>query len=361
MTAMPPSETDAYYRQLCEHLGVAVIAADVGLKIRTWNDAAARMFGAAAEQMINTPVVSIIPQERRKAAERLLERAMETGETLPFEFQHRDAQGKRRELAATIAPVVSESGAVIGASACIRDITRRIAAESELYETRKMAALGELAGAVAHHFNNILGGVITSVDYAGISDDPDVMQRVLKQTGRALLRATRLVNSLLAFSEGYQRSDDLSDFTELVVALTDDIECQIKGRGIELKTDIQTLSVLPVPRVQVTTILRNIVQNAIEAMPNGGTLSIKVSLEDDWVVTEISDTGCGFDESARSHIFEPFWSTKGARTATSGEVIGLGLTVAHGLVKVIGGRISVISEPGKGSSFKVYIPRAPGQ
>lgn len=354
---MPSCEADDYYRQLCGHLGVALIATDVHLNICIWNDAAARMFGAGAEQMVDTPIISIIPQERRHTAERLLRRVIETGETLPFEFQHRDAQGNRRELAATMAPVVSESGTMIGASACIRDISRRIAAESELYESRKMAALGELAGAIAHHFNNILGGVITSVDYAGLSDDHAVMQRVLKQAGEALMRATRLVNGLLAFSEGYQRGDDLSDFTELIVTLTDDIEHRIEGRGIRLEVDMPTLPVLPVARAHVTTILQNIVQNAIEAMPDGGTLSIRVSLEQEWVVTEISDTGCGLDETARSRIFEPFWSTKDGLDAPGGQVSGLGLAIAHGLARVIGGKIAVTSEPGRGSSFKVYLRR----
>ncbi len=354
---MAQPETDAYYRQLCEHLGIALIATDTELNIRTWNDAAARLFGAAAERMIGTPLISVVPQERRRLAERLVRRAVDTGETLPFEFHYRNPEGKRRELAVLISPVVSGSGERIGAAACIRDITHRIAMENELFESRKMVALGELAGAIAHHFNNILGGVITSVDYAGSSENPLLMQRVLNQTGKALLRATSLVNGLLAFSEGYQRSDGLSDFTELVMTFADEIEREIEGTNIKLECNARALPILPVGQMQVKTILRNITQNAIEAMPEGGTLGIHVIVEDEWVIAEISDTGIGLDEAAQSRIFEPFWTTKRGPGEGGREAAGLGLAIAHGLAKVIGGKISVSSEPDKGSRFKVYIPR----
>ncbi|GAF71135.1 unnamed protein product, partial [marine sediment metagenome] len=274
-----------------------------------------------------------------------------------FEFQHRDAHGEPREVAGTMAPVVSESGERIGASVCVRDITRRIMLQTELYESRKMVALGEMAGAIAHHFNNILGGVVMSIDYANASGDAAIKSRVLKQVGAALQRATTLVNGLGAFAEGDKRADDLSDLTETVNELADDLEEDLKGRGIEFTLDMPELPVVPVPRVQVRTILHNITQNAIEAMPDGGSLRIDVSFYDHSVVILIVDTGCGLDEAAKSRIFEPFWSTKSVLSARAGEATGLGLAIAHGLVHVLGGTISVTSEPGKGSCFRVTLPR----
>ncbi len=357
---MPGTGTETYYNQLCEHLGVAVIATDLELNIRAWNAAATRTFGAAADRMIGTPIAQIIPQERRLIAERMLRRAMETGETIQLEFQHRNAQGTPRELAGTIAPVIAESGERIGASICIRDITRRIELQSELDESRKMASLGEMAGAIAHHFNNILGGAVTSIDYASASDDDELKSRVFDQVGQALQRATTLVNGLLAFAQGDRRAEDLSDLTELINQLADDIERNIEGRAIELKVNLPEMPALPVVHVPIMTILQNITQNAIEAMPDGGKLAIEVSLNDDSVVILISDTGCGLDESAKSRIFEPFWSTKGFAGAGKGEATGLGLAIAHGLVQMVGGSISVTSKVGVGSSFRVTFPR-PGK
>jgi PAS domain S-box-containing protein len=357
---MADQVSDTYYRQLCQHLGAAVVATDLDLNIRTWNSAAARTFGAAAERMIGTPAVQIVPQERRQAAERMLRRAVETGETIQFEFRHRDAQGERRELAATIAPVVSESGERSGASVCIRDITRRIALQNELSESRKMVALGEMAGAIAHHFNNILGGVVTSIDFANTSDDPAVWSRVLKQAGTSLQRATTLVEGLAAFAESDHHAGDLSDLTEIVVAFADELGENLKRQGIEFKLDMPKLPVVPVAKAPVITILRNIARNAIEAMPNGGSLRIDVSLLDRSIVILVADTGCGLDDETKSRIFEPFWSTKGIVTSGPGEGVGLGLAVAHGLVHMLGGTISVTSQPGKGSCFRMALPLPDG-
>ena len=102
---MSDTMTDSYFRQLCEHLGVAVIATDLDLNIRTWNASAARTFGAGADRMIGAPVSQIIPVDRRDMAERALRRALETGETIQFEFRHRDATGDQRELAGRKAPL----------------------------------------------------------------------------------------------------------------------------------------------------------------------------------------------------------------------------------------------------------------
>ncbi len=353
---MSEADTAGYDTQLSEHLGVAVIATDLNLDIRTWNAAAARTFGAAAERMVGTPIAQIIPQERRATAEDMLRRAIETGEAYQFEFQHRDAQGGRRELAAAIAPVLSVHGKRTGVSMCVRDITKRIALQAELDESRKMAALGEMAGAVAHHFNNILGGIVTSIDFAIASGHESVKDHVLEQTAKALQRATSFVNGLAAFAEGDRRAEDLGDLTEVINQIATEVEPSLKRQGIDFVLNLSTLPVIPVPKVQVTTILRNIIQNAIEAMPEGGKLQIDVSVQDDCAGVTISDTGCGLDEVAQSRAFEPFWTTKGELGTMGGDPTGLGLAIAHGLVQMLGGTISLTSQVGKGSSFRVALP-----
>ncbi len=346
---------DAYYRRLCEQMGMALVGIDASLNIRTWNAAAARMFGAAADRMLGAAVMSIIPQDRRIPAERIFRQAVETGEPGELEFQHRDSHGEARELSAAIAPIAATSGERIGASICVRDITRRIRLQAELHESHKMDSLGAMAGAIAHHFNNILGGVVTSIDYAGTCDDLATAKRVLEQTSRALLRATALMKGLLVFSEGQPHAGDLSDLTELMNDLADELEQTLVGRGIEFILNLPPLPVLPVPRSQLLTILRNIAQNAIEAMPNGGTLRVDVSNDEHASRITISDTGVGMDPEAQSHLFEPFWSTKGDRVLGS-SAMGMGLAIAHGLAQVIGAAITVASQPGKGSSFTVTIP-----
>lgn len=349
--------SEAFYRELLDQLGVAVIATDAELNITLWNAAAHRLFGAASEQMLGTPLLSVFPLERRVVAERLLRRVLEQGETAEFEFDYRDVAGKGREYAATIAPIVSPVGEKSGASVCVRDITRRLALQADLDQSRKMAALGEMAGAVAHHFNNVLGGIVTSVDYASQSNDPAITRRVFDQVSGALVRTSALVNGLLAFSEGGPHEDHLSDLTELLNGLADETEFMLVNRNIRLVFDLGTLPVTPVPREQFLIVLRNIIQNAVDAMPEGGMLKIGARAEPQSIVVSIFDTGKGMDPESQARMFEPFWTTKGPLATVHGRAAGLGLAIAHGIVQRMGGTIRVQSALGKGTTMEIEIPR----
>ncbi len=349
--------TDTYYRQLCETLGIALMATDTDLKIRVWNAVASRMFGASESLMLGEPVSSVIPQVVRARVEPMLADALRSGDTHRFEFEHRDGQGSQRELAGNIAPVVSEEGERIGVSICYRDITQRIELQQHLEESRKMVSLGEMAGAVAHHFNNILGGVVTSIDFARAQRNPLVDRRVLDQVGDALGKATSLINGLLAFSEGDTRRGDLADLTEVLNDLADDCEVRLRGSSIVLRIGYASLPVIEVNRVAIGTTLANIVQNAIEAMPEGGRLEITSELAGDTVVVAINDTGAGIEEAVRARIFEPFWTTKGVLASGGGRGgVGLGLAIAHGLAQMVGATIAVESAPDCGSRFTLRIP-----
>jgi len=337
-------------------MGVALMATDADLKIRVWNAVAGRMFGAEEALMIGTPIIAMIPQAARTPFERLLNASLRTGSTGQFEFEHRDAQGDRRELAATIAPVLSDGGDRIGVSVCFRDITKRIGLQQEVMESRKMVAMGEMAGAVAHHFNNILGGIVTSIDFARSQQNPLVDRRVLEHIGDALGKATSLINGLLAFSEGDKRTEDLSDLTETLFEIADDTEARLNESKIAVKVEFEKLPVVPVKRMAVYNTLTNIIQNAIEAMPDGGELGISAGQVGDAVEITVRDTGVGLDEATRERIFEPFWTTKGVLGRGEGHAVGLGLAIAHGLAQMIGATISVHSAPGSGSTFVLRIP-----
>jgi len=350
---------EEFFHQLCDQIGVALIATDSELQIRIWNAAAARMFGAARELMIGSSVLSVIPQDRRLHAESLFHHALAEGDPGELEFRHRDAAGEFRELSGSIAPVLLDGGRV-GVSICLRDITKRMRLAADLHESRKLGALGEMAGAIAHHFNNILGGIVTSIDFAQSSDDPAVVTRVLEQTNRSLVRASALANGLLAFAATGAHIDDLSDLTELLNDLAEDLEPTCRKQGVRFVLDLGAPPVVPVPRVQFSTIVRNICQNALEAMPDGGTLRIDVSVFETGARVNISDTGRGLDEETRRRMFEPFWTTKQPGVGTSQVISGLGLAIAHGLSQTIGASIAVESRLNEGSTLTVTVPRASG-
>ena len=344
------------YRLICEHAGLALVATDTNLVIRVWNSAAGRLFGAAAKQMLGTPVLSILPAKERAEAEDLLRRAIADHQIGELEFSLRDQAGKRRYYAAWIAPVVDQANTTLGASVWVRDVTRRTELFQEVAQGRKMVALGEMAGAVAHHFNNILGGMVTSVDFALAAGDQGIEHRVLVQISQSLGRATRLLENLLAFAEGDRRSADLADLTEVLVSALDRVEPDLTRAGVKPELNLGRMAVVAVPRDQMTTAILSFVQNAMEAMPGGGEL--RVDLEDcnGDCKLRFTDTGCGVAEENLDRIFEPFYSTKPARIGSADRAPGLGLAVAHGIIHDLGGRISVTSELGRGTTFEIWIP-----
>jgi len=352
-----PGDSGDIFRYLFASAGVAMIATDRELKIKSWNQAATRIFGASASQMMGTETAAIIPQRRRQVAKRVLRRAIEHAESNEFEFQHRDEKGLFRELAVTVTPISDDAGGRHGALICVRDITRRVEAVAEMLDSQKMASLGEMAGEVAHHFTNILGGVVTSVDYALAGDEDAVCRRVLEQTARALGRATHLVRGLLAFAEGDRQHQDQSDLTELVLEVAHGLEQRSREQGVTFTLDTPTLPVLAVARNPVTTVLQNLTQNALDAMPDGGELTLEVRHDENRVLIQIRDTGRGLDPDELKRVFEPFYRAKSTRSSSvPTKARGLGLAVAFGIMQSLGGSIAARSERDKGSCFEVSIP-----
>jgi PAS domain S-box-containing protein len=346
-----------YYRLLFDHAGVSMVGTDARFDIRSWNVAASRMFGADARRMVGTSLLTVIPQEGREEAERALHAAVDDGITNQFEFCHRDAQGGPRQIAVTVSPIPNRAGARVGALACFRDITRRIQLAEEVAQHRKMASLGEMAGALAHHFNNILGGIVTSVDFALAASDPGVRYRVLQNAAQALTRATRLVDSLLAFAEGDRRYDDVADLFETVVRIADRTESELAEQGIKLQRELASVPAMDVPRKQLETVLLNLLHNAEEAMPDGGTVTLGLEPADQGVRLLVSDTGCGIPDEELSRIFEPFYSRPHPEHRARRLREGLGLAVVHGIVQDLGATITVQSEPDHGTTFCIRVPR----
>ena len=354
----PPTVTYAYYRQLCEHAGIAFISTGTDLTIRTWNAAASQMFGGSASNMVGTHIGSIIPGQERERGERLIRQAIETGEVLSFEFEHRDDQGRSRHLIATFSPIVDDTPSTIGALACIRDITRRITLEAELAQRDKMASLGQMAGTLAHYFNNILGGVVTGVDFALSTGDHELQSRALRQTGSALTRATKLLDALLAFAEGDVRHRDECDLTEVIIDVANYMEPELASHRIQLKLQLDPIPVTPVPRAQLVTVLENVLHNAADALPDGGDVIIVSSVSGGMVKLAVTDNGCGMDEATCQRIFEPFYSTK-TSGLESDQHSGLGLAVAHGVLQVLGHTITVSSTIGVGTTVTIKFSGAP--
>jgi len=270
---------------------------------------------------------------------------------------------------ATITPVRDERGKIINYVAVKRDITDELSLQEQYYQAQKMESLGRLTGGVAHDFNNLLTAINGFAELLKMqisANDPllPMVENILRSGNRA----TALVRQLLAFSRKQDIKPQLLDLNQAVTDL-DKMLRRVIGEDINLKTILApTVSAIKADPTQLEQTLVNLVVNARDVMPHGGKITIEtanVRLDEayaashfetrpgDYVMLAVSDTGPGMTEAVMKQIFEPFFTTK-----EQGKGTGLGLATVYGIVKQNQGDIRVYSEPGVGTTFKVYFPVA---
>jgi signal transduction histidine kinase len=255
--------------------------------------------------------------------------------------------------------LIRKENEVLGLAVFLRDLTRQLELLRDMAQAQKMAALESVAGAVAHHFNNILGGAITTADFALASDDPDLHKRTLGITITALSRASEVTHGLLAFAEGEHTDTVMVDVRHTIQRYVAGLESTLQSRHIQLDVDLQPTS-LTLPPKALTTVLDRLIANAVEAMPSGGVLTVQLQpLANNQLSLRIADTGPGISEQIRPRMFEPFFTTKQPERARPSSHMGLGLAVVHGIIKDLGGTVTVTSAPDAGTTFIICVPATP--
>jgi nitrogen-specific signal transduction histidine kinase len=264
--------------------------------------------------------------------------------------------------------VLDDAGQLLHFVGVQTDLTERRELEAQLRQAQKMEAIGQLAAGVAHDFNNLLSVVLgySTVIYEALAAD-DPLRGDIEEVRLAGDRATKLVRQLLAFSRRQLLEPRVLDLGKLVLG-TEPMLQRLLGADVALSlfTD-NALGAIEADPTQVEQIVMNLAVNARDAMPDGGKLSIEIAnVELDtayvalhagvscgrYVMLAVTDSGMGMTSTTREHIFEPFFTTKEADKGT-----GLGLATVFGIVKQSKGHIWVYSEPGLGTTFKVYFPR----
>ncbi|MEW6350505.1 MAG: ATP-binding protein, partial [Thermodesulfobacteriota bacterium] len=332
------------------------------------NDSFTEMFGWTLED-VRGRRIPYMPDSEREASMVFIRRLVDEG--IPcsgFETKRFTCDGHLREMSLSASRYHDHEGHPAGMLVVLTDITQRKVLEAKLGQAAKMEAIGRMAGGLAHDFNNILTAVMGYANLL-VAELPErgTAREKLSYIISAAEKAADLTRQLLAFSRKQvlemiplQLNEIISDIEGLLTRLV--------GEDIELVTRLDpSAGVVRADQVQIQQILMNLVVNARDAMPHGGKLTIETSnavldenycrmypevMPGEYVTFCVSDSGLGMDAKTLSCVFEPFFTTKEKGVGT-----GLGLSTVYGIVKQHRGHVTVYSEPGRGTTFKIYLPR----
>jgi len=360
------TESEAHYRVLFESNPnpLFVYTLDT-LALLAVNEAAVSQYGYTREEFLAMTLEDISPPEDVRALRDLVAKS-ETGFRNRGEWRHRKKDGTIIDVEIT-RNTLTFSGQP-AALAMAHDITKRKSVETQLLQAQKMEAVGRLAGGIAHDFNNLLTAIFGSSDLLLEDLGGDDQRRAdVEDIKQAAQRAAALTRQLLAFSRRQVLAPQVLDLNVLIADLEKMLR-RLIGEDIEFRTVLAPdLDAVRADPGQLEQVIMNLAVNARDAMPQGGKLTVEtanVDLDDAYAqahvpvvpgryaMLAVNDTGIGMDTQVKAHIFEPFFTTK-----DKGKGTGLGLATVYGIVKQSNGYVWVYSEPGQGTTFKIYLPR----
>ncbi|MFZ5996035.1 MAG: PAS domain-containing hybrid sensor histidine kinase/response regulator [Nitrospirota bacterium] len=362
-------ESEERYRIIAEAALDAIITIDEESTILLINPAAKQIFGYEIDEMLGKPLTMLMPERMRSLHLAGIRRHITTGRrhmpwgAVELPGLHKDG----REIPLEISYGEFVKGGRYFFIGIVRDITEKKKLEQQLIQSQKMEATGQLAGGIAHDFNNIITAIISYGSLMQMSmkeDDP--LRPHVEQVLMLADRAAHLTQSLLAFSRKQIMNPREVDLNE-IIRKVEKLLLRLISEDIKLRTILtdEPLMIMA-DSVQIEQALMNLTTNARDAMPQGGTIIISTNRREiteaftrahgfgtpgRYALLSFTDTGTGMDEQTRQRAFEPFFTTKEIGRGT-----GLGLSIVYGIIKQHNGYISLYSEPGKGTTFKIYLP-----
>jgi two-component system, cell cycle sensor histidine kinase and response regulator CckA len=361
------------FKAFIDHSHDAIFLVEVPTgRIVDVNDSASRQLGWDRDELMERSLLDLFTGEEGAKAVQLIQSPAQQGGDRALEVVYLlQKEGGRLPVELTLDRMRFQDRAYVLAVG--RDITERMHLQEQLLQAQKMEAVGRLAGGVAHDFNNILMVILGfgSMLAGDESLEPRHKEKVA-QIMTAAERAAQLTSSLLTFSRKQVMKLSRADLNEVVLQM-ERFLARIIGEDISLSSSLAAGEIFAnVDRGQIEQVLANLATNARDAMPRGGVLRIETSRQtvDElfvqankfgepgaYAVISVSDTGIGMDEKTRTRIFEPFFTTK-----ETGKGTGLGMSIVYGIIKQHNGFINVYSEPGVGTTFRIYLPfsDAPG-
>jgi len=351
-----------------EHTPLAVIEWDTQLRITEWSPSAEQIFGYSRAEVIGRDGSFLVPTSQREHVEKMGQEILQQSGGTRSANENLTKEGRTISCEWYNTPLVDESGRLLGVASLVQDVTERVGLEEKLRQSQKMEAIGRLAGGVAHDFNNLLTVIM---GYSQILTDglPEAspLADATTQIRTSANRAAGITRQLLAFSRKQVLLPRVIDLNNIMLNL-DTMLRRLIGEDIEVLTvPGRNLGAVKADPGQIEQIIMNLALNARDAMPHGGKLTLETENTEldeayardhqpvqpgHYVMLAVSDTGTGMSPATQTHIFEPFFTTKEVGKGT-----GLGLSTVYGIVKQSGGYIWVYSEPDRGTTFKIYLPR----
>jgi len=360
-------QSEERFHELLENTKDILFTLDLEGNVTFLNKSAEDVLGWSRSEARQINIKSLVAPEHLNLCSQMMQRIVNEEPLQHFEISMQRKDG-RKVLLQVSARLIRSNGRKEGVQGIARDVTERRHLENMVQQAQKLEAIGRLSGGLAHDFNNlfcVISGHTELMSERLESDHPAF--RNLAQIKKAVDSASSLTRQLLAFSRKQVFHPRVLDLNGVVLE-TQKLMGRLVGGHIELFTSLNPqLRHVRVDPVQMEQVLLNLVLNARDAMATSGKLTIatsNVDLEEgarskraivpagNYVVLSVTDNGCGMDEETQSRIFEPFYTTK-----ELGKGTGLGLASVYGIVKQSGGFIWVYSEPGQGTTIKVYLPR----
>lgn len=344
----------------------AIIGKNLDGIVTQWNKGAEAIYGYTALEMIGQNISVLCPPDRPDEIPGILEKIRHGERVEYFESVRVTKDGRRLNMSISVSPIHDTDGRIVGASAIGRNITGQKKIEDQLRQSQKMEAVGRLAGGIAHDFNNLLGIVTACTELLRGRVDGDSLEYV-DNIREAAKRGASLTRQLLAFSRRQPVQAQILDLNERLKEVSKLLK-PLMGDDVEIILSSRSASaIVETDPGQLDQIVLNLAVNARDAMPHGGKLIIETEVVDldalfarehsmspgSYVMLAVSDNGMGMDEVTKSRIFEPFFTTKESNKGS-----GLGLATVYGIVMQSQGHIWVYSEPGHGTTFKIYLPSA---
>ncbi len=347
------------YRLLAEHVRDIIYALDNEGRFTYLNPKVEEMLGYSPGDLLGRHSTEILTPDSQRRAQEVFAKAASGRD--PFSFYELDMVKKD---GAGIVPVEigtvtlrDDAGRVTGWQGIARDITERKHLEQQLLQTERLRALGEMASGVAHDFNNILGAILGRAQLLSRAVLDDEAKRGLEAIEKAALDGANTVRRLQHFTRRRREEEffpvDLNQAIKDALAITEakwKDESNLAGATIEVVTHFGKIPAVMGNISEFREVLTNLIFNAVEAMPKGGTLTFKTEEGEGWVYMSVSDTGIGMSDDVKARIFDPFFTTKGVKGT------GLGLSVSYGIIRGHHGEINVESYPGQGTTMLIRLP-----